>query len=145
MPIPQPSTPRKLDAEAALAHSRRYRPIMRTPFPSVVGTVERWHGEDGWGVLRTPDGLSVFCHLSHVEVRGQVELTVGSSVWFDYETPGQDGCDARVLTAARPGVADPDIPLGTCVPTFPEPSSSAYRSRLTITYDDGGIETFDDA
>jgi cold shock CspA family protein len=30
----------------------------------VVGTVQEWYGEEGWGVLRTPDGLSVFCHFS---------------------------------------------------------------------------------
>jgi cold shock CspA family protein len=111
----------------------------------VVGTVETWHGEDGWGVLRTPDGLSVFCHFSDVEVRGYAELSVGSPVWFDYETPGQDGCDARILTAARPGVAEPDVPLGTLMPKVPEPPSSASRIRLTITYDDGRTETFDDA
>ena len=116
---------------------------MSTPFAPVVGTVERWHDEDGWGVLRTPDGLSVFCHHSHIEVLGYAHMPVGSPVWLDYETPGQDGCDARVLTAARPGVADPEVPLGTLVPKTPGPLS-VFRSRFTITYDDGLVETFED-
>jgi cold shock CspA family protein len=121
-----------------------YRPVMRTSFPPVVGTVDAWHGEDGWGVLRTPDGLTVFCHFSDVEADGYVELSVGSSVWFDYETPGQDGCDASVVTAARPGAANLDVPLGTLVPKVFEPPSSAFRSRLTITRPDGRTETFGD-
>jgi CspA family cold shock protein len=60
-------------------------------FPAVVGTVEAWHDEQGWGVLRTPDGLSVFCHFSHIEMDGYAALTAGASVWFDYAIPGQDG------------------------------------------------------
>lgn len=116
---------------------------MRTPFPPVVGTVEAWHSEDGWGVLRTSDGLSVFCHFSDVEVQGYAELLVGSSVWFDYETPGQDGCDARVLTAARPGDANPDVPLGRLVPKIAEPPSSAFQSRLTVVRPAGRDETLE--
>ncbi len=116
---------------------------MSTRFPPVVGTVEVWHDEDGWGVLRTPDGLSVFCHYSHLDVWGYAAMAVGSSVWFDYETPGQNGCDARVLTAARPGVADPAVPLGTLVPKTPGPPGG-FRSKLTITYEDGRVETFED-
>lgn len=117
---------------------------MRSPSPPVIGTVEAWY-DDGWGVLRTPAGLSVFCHFSQVEVIGHAALTVGTRVWFDYETPGQDGCDARVLTAARPGAADPDVPLGTLVRKTVEPRSPAYRSRLTITYPDGRREVRGDS
>lgn len=53
-------------------------------------------------MLLTPDGPTVFCHCSDVD--RYKTLTPGSRVSFDYETPGQDGCDARVLTAARPVV-----------------------------------------
>ncbi|MBV9485511.1 MAG: cold shock domain-containing protein [Frankiaceae bacterium] len=117
---------------------------MRTPHPAVVGTVETWHRDEGWGVLRTPDGLSVFCHFSDVESKGTAELSVGSLIWFDYETPGQDGCEGRVLTAARPGEADHTVPLGELVPKTPEPPSSACRTRVVITYDDGRVETIED-
>jgi cold shock CspA family protein len=108
-----------------------------TPFPPVVGTVETWHDGEGWGVLRTPDGLSVFCHFSNVEMDGPKALVAGTSVWFDYETPGQDGCDARVLTAARPGLADADRPLGSLASAQP---LSGMVQRATITFlaaDDG--------
>lgn len=118
---------------------------MSTPFPPVVGSLERWHHQEGWGVLRTSAGLSVFCHYSDVEVHGYADPQVGSLVWFDDETPGQDGCDARVLTAARPGRANPDVPLGTLKRKSPEPPSLAFRSRLTVTYDGGRVETFDDS
>jgi len=123
-----------------------YRAVMRTPFPPVVGTVETWYDERGWGVLRTPDGLSVFCHFSDVEVDGYVELSVGESIWFDYETPGQDGCDARVRTAARSGVADSEIPLGKKRRNKQNLPSTAIRSSLTvtITHPDGRTETFTD-
>jgi CspA family cold shock protein len=102
----------------------------------VVGTVETWHDDEGWGVLRTPEGLSVFCLFSSVEAEGYRSLEAGSPVWFDYEVPGEDGCEARVKTAARAGEADPDRPLGT-MRVVPQLPSSAYRSQLTVTFDDG--------
>lgn len=107
----------------------------RTAHHAVVGKVEVWHDDEGWGVLRTPDQLSVFCHFSQVEGEGYRTLVHGTPVWFDYETPGQDGCDARVRTAARAGEADPDHPLGSMLPVEEMPSA-AYESALTITYRD---------
>ena len=112
-------------------HHRR----MRTAHPSVVGVVEAWHNEDGWGVLRTPDGLSVWCHFSQVDVDdGYRELTAGEQLRFDYETPGQDGCDGRVLTSAQPLAAG-----GAAVVREPLPPSGmpgAYASHLVITFDE---------
>jgi CspA family cold shock protein len=101
--------------------------MARTAHDSVVGKVEVWHDDEGWGVLRTPDGLSVFCHFSSVEGEGFRRLLEGLRVWFDYEVPGQDGCDARVLTAARAGDADPAHPLGTLVGCFAAPGSQFGR------------------
>ena len=72
-----------------------------TDFPQTAGTVESWDAEEGWGVLRTPDGLTVFCHYSHIEADGYRELHSGQKVVFDYRTPGQDGCDASVRTVVR--------------------------------------------
>ena len=74
---------------------------MRTPHPPVVGTVEVWH-EDGWGVLRTPDDVGVWCHFSQVEMDGYRSLEPGQRVSFDYETPGQHDYEARVLTSVKP-------------------------------------------
>lgn len=72
-----------------------------TPHPPVEGTVAVWHDEDGWGVLLTPDGVEVWCHFSHVLMEGYRSLRPGEAVVFDYETPGQDGYPARVLTSVR--------------------------------------------
>ena len=77
---------------------------MRTPHPEVVGTVKEWNDGQGWGVLLTPDGLRVWCHYSDVRVDGYRTLKPETRVAFDYETPGQDGYDGRVLTSARPVV-----------------------------------------
>lgn len=71
-------------------------------FPTVVGEVESWNAEVGWGVLRTPDGLSVFCHFSRLDGPGFRMLSPGQRVRFDYRTPGQDGWDASVMTRATP-------------------------------------------
>lgn len=109
---------------------------MHTPHDAVVGHVESWSDEAGWGVLRTPDGRSVFCHFSHVDLAGYRSLTPGTAVYFDYEDPGQDGCEARVLTAARPAVAsDENLPL-TKPPSEPAEESRVYYSGLTLVWDD---------
>jgi CspA family cold shock protein len=83
-----------------------YRLLVREPHETVTGTVDSWSYEEGWGVLRTPDGLSVFCHFSNIPGPGYRSLQPGTAVHFDYETPGQDGCEARVRTAARPVPVD---------------------------------------
>ena len=70
---------------------------MTTVSGPVVGRVEVWHAEDGWGVLRAPDGRSVWCHFSHLVMDGYKTLTEGAQVRFEHEVPGQDGCDARAV------------------------------------------------
>jgi CspA family cold shock protein len=63
------------------------------------GTVQRWHDEEGWGVLVSPEVAgTVFAHFSHIQqATGYRSLTAGQNVEFDYATPGQDGCDHSVL------------------------------------------------
>ena len=115
-----------------LANNRHDRGV-RSTHDAVTGVVEVWHSEQGWGVLRTPGGLSVFCHFSHVEMQGYRELIVGEAVHFDYVIPGQDGCDAAVLTRACPagGTSVSQVPS-----TPPSEEPGPYSSRLTITFDD---------
>jgi CspA family cold shock protein len=109
---------------------------VRTTHEAVVGTVEVWHAEDGWGVLRTPDGVSVWCHFSHVVADGHRELPAGDRMRFDHETPGQDGCDGRVLTAAQPVADDGSVtPMTGMQPAHD--MSGAYASELTIVFDEG--------
>jgi CspA family cold shock protein len=110
---------------------------VRTPHAAVIGEVASWSDEDGWGVLTTPEGLSVFCHFSQIDQAGYRSLAPGTAVYFDYEVPGQDGCDARVLTAARPALnAGPNPPLTapSREPARGEPSAEV--SGLTIIWDD---------
>ncbi len=74
---------------------------VRTPHAPVNGSVVEWRDEEGWGVLIAPDGTQVWCHFSQVQMDGYRSLRVGDTVTFDYETPGQDGYPARVLTVVR--------------------------------------------
>lgn len=105
---------------------------MSTPHPPVEGTVFAWHDEDGWGVLRTPDGLDVWCHYSQVLVAGYRSLRPGDRVTFDYETPGQDGYPARVPTSAVPIGRLRQSDDGSAAVT----AEGAYGSELHITWDD---------
>jgi CspA family cold shock protein len=63
---------------------------------SVVGSVKEWREEEGWGVLVSSnvDG-TVFAHFSHIKAEGFRSLSEGERVEFEYETPGQDGCEHR--------------------------------------------------
>ena len=108
---------------------------MSSTHDAVIGTVEVWHAEDGWGVLRTPDGVSVWCHFSHIVADGYHEVSAGDRVRFDYETPGQDGCEGRVLTAAHPVADDDSVSPRDAAPTPPD-MSGAYRSELRIVFED---------
>jgi cold shock protein len=73
-----------------------------------TGTVSMWRGEEGWGVIDSPDTPGGcwfhFSHLWHVdlpegralEVKGGYrDARVGESVEFDYEPADQDGYSFR--------------------------------------------------
>ena len=109
---------------------------MGTPHAAVVGTVESWNDRDGWGVLRTPGGRRVFCHYSQLDLAASVVMVPGLAIAFDYEEPGQDGCDARVLTAARPAAVPGWKAPRPLPPGEMGGDTGAYRSDLTITWDD---------
>ena len=98
------------------------------------GTVVRWSDEEGWGVLRSDavDG-SVFAHFSHIrDVRAYRSLRPGQPVWFRWELPGQDGCDARAVDV---WTAEPRAGA-TPVPPPPSEPGGASTYTLTITWDD---------
>ena len=95
-----------------------------------VGEVVRWSFEDGWGVLRsgTVDGL-VFAHFSDIRDQpGFRSLEPGQRVWFRFETPGQDGCQARATDVWSAGPPFDTVPE-------PQGPAGAYRSDLQITFD----------
>ena len=66
----------------------------------VVGVVEWFDQEHGWGVLTSPDlPDTCFVHVSNIQVDGYRYLTEGQDVRFSYEKPGflQDGCVYRSI------------------------------------------------
>jgi len=97
---------------------------------SVSGAVAEWYDEDGWGVLQsdaTPGGC--WAHVSMV--RGPSRpLAIGSAVDFTFEAADQDGYRFRAVVVVPEGV-DPDDDR-----TVRGGPGGAYRSSLTITFDD---------
>ncbi|MPQ99053.1 cold shock domain-containing protein [Modestobacter sp. I12A-02628] len=96
---------------------------------SVVGTVEQWHDDLGWGVIAsawTPGNCWV--HFSAVEVPGYRRLRVGQQVHLVAEHAEQDGCAHRAVRCWPVG----QEPVPTPVETAP---TAAYRSSLTLTFD----------
>lgn len=58
----------------------------------VDGTTVRWHDEEGWGAVASPEVEGqVWVHFSVVVMAGHRTLTPGQVVRFTYQTPGQDG------------------------------------------------------
>ena len=96
-----------------------------------VGTVRLWHADEGWGVIdspATPGGC--WTHYSAVLVPGYRTLQAGAAVTFTFDVAEQDGYPFRAVEgwAGDPSpVTSADEVAGT---------SSAYRSELTLTFDD---------
>jgi CspA family cold shock protein len=96
------------------------------------GRVRTWHDDEGWGVVdseASPGGCWV--HASAVLVPGYRSLRVGQEVLLDFETAEQDGYTFRA-TEVWPSDQDPvrAAPVSAA-------RSTAYRSSLTLTFDDG--------
>jgi len=99
------------------------------------GTVREWSDDRGWGVIdsaETPGGC--WAHFSVIVAQGYRSLEPGGRVAFTYESPGQDGFGYRAVQVWPPGV-NPETPDQ---PARYEPSA-AYRSSLTIRWQDGSI------
>jgi len=95
------------------------------------GVVRVWHREQGWGVIdskETPGGC--WAHFSSVLVPGFRELPAGQSVLLDYEPAMQDGYSFRA-TEVCPAGQEP-----CSAKSEPSGASTAFRSTLTITFDD---------
>ena len=94
-----------------------------------IGTVRTWSDEEGWGVIdsdETPGGC--WAHYSHLLVTGYRTLRGGQLVEFRVEVAAQDGYAYRA-TGMWPAGETP-------VRTEPSDPSSAYRSSLTISFDE---------
>jgi CspA family cold shock protein len=98
---------------------------------TIVAAVRVWHDEDGWGVVDSPDTPGgCWVHYSHVAMAGWRSLTPGQLVELDYESALQDGYAFRA-TCVWPHGTRPDPP-----PEAAPGPSAAYRSSLTISFDD---------
>ncbi|MBC8093874.1 MAG: cold shock domain-containing protein [Pseudonocardia sp.] len=98
----------------------------------IEGTVRIWHEQEGWGVIdsaETPGGC--WAHHSDIDVAGYRGLRAGQLVELRWEAPGQDGYDFRA-TWVRPPGEPPDRPHPD---SRTADGTGAYRSRLTITFD----------
>lgn len=90
-----------------------------------------WHPEKGWGVIDSPDTPGgCWAHISSVLHDGPRDLTAGQLVLFDYEVAEQDGYRFRAVEVRLAG-DQPDAGISEI-----QDSSEAYRSSLTITYDE---------
>lgn len=97
----------------------------------VTGRVQRWHPEDGWGVLESDalDGL-VFAHYSFIrDQTGWRGLEAGQHVTFSWKQPGQDGCE---YSAVDVYTTESRTPVDRSTDTRPD----AYGSSLAITFDE---------
>jgi CspA family cold shock protein len=96
-----------------------------------VGVVREFHAVEGWGVV---DGADVpggcWVHFSAIAMDGYRQLTPGQRVSYSAEAADQDGFRFRAVTVWPDGV-EPDLTR-----LEPRANSVAYRSSLTITFDE---------
>ncbi|MDG4788311.1 cold shock domain-containing protein [Micromonospora sp. WMMD1102] len=98
------------------------------------GVVRQFDADRGWGVLdspETPGGCWV--HFSAVVAPGYRSLTAGQRVFFRAEAvggPGQDGYPYRATKVWSDGPVEPPDRQPD------QEASGAYRSTLTIRYDE---------
>ncbi len=94
------------------------------------GIVRRWHDDQGWGVIDSPDTPGgCWAHFSSVETPGYRKLHAGQRVTLELEDAEQDGFAFR---ARHVGPSDEP-------PWFSSPGESgaaAYSGTLTIRYPD---------
>ncbi len=97
---------------------------------TTTGSVRSWFGEEGWGVIDSPDTPGgCWAHFSNVMIPGYKEFTAGELVNLDWEPADQDGYRFRALRVWPTGTDPIETPQVAG-------SSSAYSSTLTITFDD---------
>jgi uncharacterized RmlC-like cupin family protein/cold shock CspA family protein len=85
-----------------------------------TGTVRRWDGLEGWGVVDSPDTPGgCWVHYSAVRMEGYKDLIPGQAAVFDWEEAEQDGFAFRAH-AVWPGDT---------------PEAAAYMSGLLVRCD----------
>ena len=95
------------------------------------GEVRVWHADEGWGVIDCPDTPGgCWAPFSAVLVAGYQALDDGAVVELTYEAAEQDGYSFRAVEVWPAGQAPVREPPRVRGP------SAAYRSALTLTFDD---------
>jgi CspA family cold shock protein len=100
---------------------------------STPGEVRVWHDEEGWGVIDSPETPGgCWTYYSDIAMPDQyLKLDAGQLVELEWESAQQDGFDFRAVRVWPRGEEPYDRP-----PTPVSEGSSAYRSWITITFDD---------
>ncbi|WP_430787852.1 cold shock domain-containing protein [Actinoplanes sp. G11-F43] len=94
----------------------------------VRGVVRLWNADEGWGVIdspATPGGCWAF--FGGAAMSGYVSFEPGDVVALEWEAPGQDGWPFRAVRF---------WPWGAEPVTRASGGSGAYRSTLTLTFDE---------
>ena len=100
-----------------------------------AGVVREWNDDHGWGVIDSADAPGgCWAHFSMIVSPGYRTLDTCSHVVFTYETAAQDGFSCRAVQVWSPGVS----PEALQQPAQDE-LSAAYRSSLTIQWQDGNV------
>lgn len=95
------------------------------------GVVREWHADEGWGVVDAPGAPGgCWAHFSSIATDGYRALQVGQAVDVDIEAVDQEGYAFRAVELRPAGATPPPPDRG-------DQRSAAYRSTLTIRYDDG--------
>ncbi|MGN9779606.1 cold-shock protein [Micromonospora sp. H33] len=96
---------------------------------TVTGVVREFDSEAGWGVIDAPEVPGgCWAHFSAIAADGFRRLRPGQEVTFRFEAASQDGYRYRALM-----VWTGTEPAGS---TAGNRASVAYRSSLTITFED---------
>lgn len=107
-----------------------------------VGRVREWRGEEGWGVIDSPETPGgCWTHFSAIVMEGYRALAEGDTVTFVHEPAEQDGFRFRAVRVWPQSVGTSGGPSAT----LHHGPSSAYQSRLTLHLDDGRTLIGDEA
>ena len=94
------------------------------------GSVRTFDADEGWGVIDGPDVPGgCWVHFSAIEMRGFRALAPGQRVTFRAEAASQDGFAFRATKVWTGADEPPDQPRT-------RGNSAAYRSTLTLTFDE---------
>ncbi|MFC6023151.1 cold-shock protein [Plantactinospora solaniradicis] len=100
---------------------------------AIVGVLREFDSDRGWGVIdapETPGGCWV--HFSAIAAPGFRALAAGQQVYLRAENADQDGYAYRAVKVWTGGPGEPP----DRIPDSDPGARPAYRSTLTIVYDD---------